>query len=62
MFKNYAAPLAQALEKVSPSNPRFAELHDLVKAFDCFEAIDPALVPKDSLIREFIGGGSYKYH
>ena len=62
VFKTYAAPLAQALEKVSPANPRFAELHDLVKAFDYFEPIGPALVPRDSLIREFIGGGSYKYH
>ena len=29
--------------------------------FDHFEPIDPELVPKDSLLREFIGGGSYKY-
>ena len=34
----------------------------LVDAFQHFEAIDPALVPKDSLLREFIGGGSYQYH
>ena len=27
-----------------------------------FEAIDPDLVPRASLLREFIGGGSYKYH
>ena len=27
-----------------------------------FEAIDPELVPRSSLLREFIGGGSYQYH
>ena len=26
-----------------------------------FEAIDPALVPENSLLREFIGGSSYHY-
>ena len=30
--------------------------------FDHFEPIDPELVARDSLLREFIGGGSYKYH
>ena len=29
--------------------------------FDYFEPIDPALVPKNSILREFIGGGSYRY-
>ncbi len=37
------------------------ELRELAAAFDCFETVDPALVPKDSLLREFIGGGSYHY-
>ena len=62
VFANYAAPLAQAVEAVSPENPRCRELHTLVESFDRFVPIDPALVDKDALIREFIGGGSYKYH
>ena len=62
VFANYAQPLAQALEQVDPGNPRFKELHVLVDAFRQFAPIDPALVARDSLIREFIGGGSYKYH
>ena len=45
----------------SPDNERYAELQALVKSFDYFEPLDPALVPQDSLIREFIGGGSYSY-
>ena len=35
---------------------------DLMAAFDHFEPIDPALVAGDSLLREFIGGGTYQYH
>ena len=58
VMKNYAKPL---LEAVPAENVRLTELLDLIRAFDWFEPIDPALVPEDSLLREFIGGGSYKY-
>ena len=61
VFANYAAPLRAAVDQVSPDNERYAELQALVKSFDYFEPLDPALVPQDSLIREFIGGGSYSY-
>ena len=61
VFANYAAPLCQAVEQVPADNERRAELEAMVKAFDCFQTLDPALVPADSLIREFIGGGSYHY-
>lgn len=58
VMKNYALPLLQA---VPQENPRRKELLELLSAFEAFEPIDPALVPKDSLLREFIGGGSYHY-
>ena len=61
VFANYAAPLREALDQVAPDNERFQELHELVDAFRYFTPIDPALVPADSLLREFIGGGSYHY-
>lgn len=61
VFATYAAPLRAAVEQVDPKNPRYREFRDLAAAFERFEPIDPALVAKDSLIREFIGGGSYKY-
>jgi len=61
VFANYAAPLRAALEGVSPSNPRRQELCDLVDAFSAFACADQGLVPAASLIREFIGGGSYQY-
>ena len=59
VMKNYALPLLQA---VPEENVRRAELLELIEAFQYFEPIDPELVDKDSLLREFIGGGSYKYH
>lgn len=58
VMKNYALPILKA---VPQENARRAELIDLIMAFDWFEAIDPRLVAKDSLLREFMGGGSYKY-
>lgn len=58
VMKNYALPILKA---VPQENARRSELLELIAAFDEFEAIDPALVPKNSLLREFIGGGSYKY-
>ena len=61
VFANYAAALGRAVDQVPKDNPRYKEFHDLVDAFRWFEPIDPALVAPDSLIREFIGGGSYHY-
>ena len=62
VFANYADPLAQAVEALPRENPRREELKQMVAAFAQFPVIAPDLVDKDSLIREFIGGGSYKYH
>ncbi len=59
VMRNYAAPM---LEGVPEDNQRHDELLELLEGFSYFEPIDPELVPKDSLLREFIGGGSYKYH
>ena len=59
VMKNYAIPI---LQSVPEDNERHDEMLDLVRAFEHFEAIDPAMVARDALLREFIGGGSYKYH
>ena len=40
---------------------RFDELRAVLPALQLFGDIDESLVPVDSLIREFIGGGSYEY-
>ena len=59
VMKNFALPI---LKSVPEDNERHDEMLRLVAAFDYFEAIDPELVARDSLLREFIGGGSYQYH
>ena len=58
VMRNYALPMLQA---VPEENERHNELLELIHAFQFFEPIDPSLVARDSLIREFIGGGTYKY-
>ena len=58
VMRHYAEPL---MEAIPPENIRRPELLELCKAFDHFTPIDPALVHPDSLLREFIGGGSYDY-
>ncbi len=35
--------------------------HRLISSLNRFESIDSSFVPENSLIREFIGGGSYEY-
>ena len=59
VMRNYAVPLLRA---VPEENDRHDELLQLIDAFQYFEPIDPKLVARDSLLREFIGGGIYKYH
>ncbi len=59
VMKNFARPMLEAIPK---ENQRRHELLELIAAFEYFEPIEPNLVPVDSLLREFIGGGSYCYH
>ena len=59
VMRNYAVPI---LQSVPEDNERHDELLELIEAFQHFEPIDPDLVHKDSLLREFIGGSSYKSH
>ena len=61
LFTNYAGALRAAVEQVPPDNERRAELEAMVDAFRYFQPLSPDLVPADSLLREFIGGGSYHY-
>ncbi len=62
VMRNFATPLLEAvLAGVPEENPRHDELYRLIHALSFFEPIDPALVQPDSMLREFIGGGSYIY-
>ena len=59
VMRHYAVPI---LQSVPEDGERHDEMLELVRAFEYFEAIDPLLVAPNSLLREFIGGGCYKYH
>ena len=59
VMRNFAPPI---LKSVPEDNERYDEIMDLMAASDWFEPIDPARVAGDSLLREFSGGGTYKYH
>ena len=53
---------ATALFQTVPEGiERFDELRAVLPALQLFGDIDESLVPVDSLIREFIGGGCYEY-
>ena len=51
-FKSFAVPL---LSQVAPDNKYFPVAQTILEKFDCFPAIDRSLIPRGSLLREFIG-------
>ncbi|MCL2392589.1 MAG: nucleoside kinase [Oscillospiraceae bacterium] len=51
----------RAFSDVQDGAAIFDELATLLPALNAFEEVDPGLVPPDSVIREFIGGGIFKY-
>ena len=55
------AAAQQLFENIPNSVERWEELRCIAPAFDLFESIDPKLLPPDSLLTEFLGGGKYKY-
>ena len=58
VFNRTATELFQS---VPEGIERFEELRGVLPALQLFGESDESLVPKDSLIREFIGGGCYEY-
>ncbi len=47
------------LQQIKEGSPLFKNALALISSLERFYPIDESLVPKDSLIREFIGGGNY---
>ncbi|MBO5801684.1 MAG: nucleoside kinase [Alistipes sp.] len=58
VLKAIAEPL---LREVPDTAPEHAEACRLLKLLEHFVAIDPDEIPPTSLLREFIGGSSFKY-
>ncbi len=56
-IKIYAEPL---LFMVPPESEEYYEAKRLLKFLDYFLGIDPSMIPANSLLREFIGGGCFE--
>lgn len=56
VFRKIAVPL---FSMISPDSSRAPLANRLIRALECFEPIEADLVPPDSLLREFLGGGIY---
>lgn len=57
-LKPFALPL---LEEINNTEPEYAEARRLCDLLQYFEPIDKNLIPSNSLLREFLGGGDFKY-
>ena len=58
VIKQQAEPL---LEQVPENCPEFSEAYRLLKFLKYFKPIPPTDIPPTSLLREFLGGSSFKY-
>lgn len=57
-LKTVALPL---LEEIKQEEPEYAEARTLINMLKYFQTISPEYVPTNSLLKEFLGGGSFKY-
>ena len=58
VLKKYAEPL---LKSVPESQPEYSETSRLLKFLSYFKPIDDREIPPTSVLREFLGGSSFKY-
>lgn len=58
VLKQIALPL---LEEITSDNKEYAEARRLINFLKYFKTIDASLVPTNSLLKEFMGGGDFKY-
>ncbi|MBQ9687261.1 MAG: nucleoside kinase [Oscillospiraceae bacterium] len=57
----YNQTATKLFQSVPEGIERFEELRQVLPALQLFGDIDASIVPGDSLVREFIGGGIYEY-
>ncbi len=57
-LKRIAVPL---LEEIRKEEPEYAEAQRLINMLKYFKTIPAEYVPTNSLLKEFLGGGSFKY-
>ncbi len=57
VIKPYAEPLLFPIEK---GEPEFYEAKRLLKFLDYFISVDSSMLPRNSIVREFVGGSCFK--
>lgn len=58
VLRSFAEPI---LREVPDTVPEYAEARRMLKFLDNFIPIDPGEIPPTSILREFVGGSSFKY-
>lgn len=58
VLKSFAMPL---LEEIKEGEPEYAEANRLINMLKYFKNIRQEYVPTNSLLKEFLGGGDFKY-
>ena len=58
VLKGIAKPI---LEEITKEEPEYAEAKRLLDILKYIRTIPASLVPSNSLLKEFIGGGDFKY-
>ena len=53
--------LQKAVKSVPAGIARYDEIMRMLDNLNGFDDLDDKLVPEDSLLREFIGGGNFEY-
>ncbi|MBP3707919.1 MAG: nucleoside kinase [Clostridia bacterium] len=56
VLKDYALPL---LKEIDNTNPAYSEARKLISMLEYFESVPEEYVPKNSLLREFLGGSIF---
>lgn len=54
-------PAIKLLEQINEKSEYYHTARHLIRSLSGFESIDSSIVPENSLMREFIGGGNYVY-
>ena len=57
-LKDIAIPL---LEEITPSERQYAEARRLIEILRYFKSIPSEIIPNNSLLKEFLGGGYFEY-
>jgi uridine kinase len=58
VLKGFACPV---LRKIPWTEPEYSEAYRLMDLLSCFMAVSTSEVPNTSILREFVGGSSFRY-